>query len=291
MGIRRTKRGWLGLTAAGLLLAGSLLAGCSAGGTAEQASTAELKDGQVAWAFTQADQHPEKQLAAIIDDAKSTLDIAIYSLTYPDIVQAIKNAAKRGVKVRIITDRIQSNGKTQQEALKLLGSAGIPLKINKHSGLMHLKMTVADGQVATTGSFNYSKSASTTNDEVFVAFRDADIAKSFEAQFEAMWNDADGFETLKAGIAQSPSDAGKNASPSPDADAKTDADDGAEEADASQDAALASCPNPQIKGNINSKGDKIYHVPGSAQYDRTDPEAMFCTEDEAAAAGFRKAGK
>ncbi|CAM4253820.1 thermonuclease family protein [Paenibacillus tarimensis] len=49
----------------------------------------------------------------------------------------------------------------------------------------------------------------------------------------------------------------------------------------------ASCAEPLIKGNINSKGEKIYHLPGSSHYDRTKPEKWFCTEEEAAAAGFR----
>ncbi|SHJ46551.1 cell wall-binding repeat-containing protein [Clostridium magnum] len=43
-----------------------------------------------------------------------------------------------------------------------------------------------------------------------------------------------------------------------------------------------------IKGNINSKGEKIYHVPGGSYYDRTIPEVWFNTEEEAQAAGFRK---
>lgn len=44
-----------------------------------------------------------------------------------------------------------------------------------------------------------------------------------------------------------------------------------------------------IKGNINSKGEKIYHMPGGASYDRTNPEEWFITEQEAIDAGFRKA--
>ncbi|MED0702616.1 MULTISPECIES: thermonuclease family protein [Aeribacillus] len=44
-----------------------------------------------------------------------------------------------------------------------------------------------------------------------------------------------------------------------------------------------------IKGNINSKGEKIYHMPGSRHYYITKPEMMFCTEEEAKEAGFRKA--
>lgn len=46
-----------------------------------------------------------------------------------------------------------------------------------------------------------------------------------------------------------------------------------------------------IKGNINSKGEKIYHIPGSAYYDETESEAWFKTESEAQAAGFRKSAK
>ena len=42
-----------------------------------------------------------------------------------------------------------------------------------------------------------------------------------------------------------------------------------------------------IKGNINSKGEKKYHLPGGAFYDKTNPEALFKTEEEARAAGYR----
>lgn len=43
-----------------------------------------------------------------------------------------------------------------------------------------------------------------------------------------------------------------------------------------------------IKGNINSKGQKIYHLPEGAYYEGTDPEVWFKTEREAQQAGFRK---
>jgi len=49
-----------------------------------------------------------------------------------------------------------------------------------------------------------------------------------------------------------------------------------------------------IKGNINSKGERIYHVPGGRSYGNTviDPargERWFCSEAEAQAAGWRPA--
>ena len=47
-----------------------------------------------------------------------------------------------------------------------------------------------------------------------------------------------------------------------------------------------------IKGNINKKGDRIYHVPGWKDYDKTDidvemGEQWFCTEQDALDAGWR----
>lgn len=47
----------------------------------------------------------------------------------------------------------------------------------------------------------------------------------------------------------------------------------------------------KIKGNINSKGKKIYHVLGGAFYKQTNPEACFSTEADAKAAGFTKSSR
>jgi len=49
-----------------------------------------------------------------------------------------------------------------------------------------------------------------------------------------------------------------------------------------------------IKGNISSKGERIYHIPGQQHYDRTriserKGERWFCSEEEARAAGWRRA--
>eukprot|EP00882_Tetradesmus_deserticola_P002244 GHRQ01002396.1.p1 GENE.GHRQ01002396.1~~GHRQ01002396.1.p1 ORF type:complete len:345 (+),score=130.59 GHRQ01002396.1:162-1196(+) len=56
------------------------------------------------------------------------------------------------------------------------------------------------------------------------------------------------------------------------------------------------CSGALIKGNINSKGEKIYHTPASGSYarvqiDQKAGERYFCTEQEALAAGWRAALK
>ncbi len=47
-------------------------------------------------------------------------------------------------------------------------------------------------------------------------------------------------------------------------------------------------PSCKIKGNIKSDGEKIYHMPDGQYYEVTKPEEMFCSEDEAEDAGFRR---
>jgi endonuclease YncB( thermonuclease family) len=49
-----------------------------------------------------------------------------------------------------------------------------------------------------------------------------------------------------------------------------------------------------IKGNISAKGERIYHMPGQEFYtrtriDRSKGERWFCAEDDARAAGWRRA--
>jgi len=53
-------------------------------------------------------------------------------------------------------------------------------------------------------------------------------------------------------------------------------------------------PGCAIKGNISRSGERIYHLPGQADYHRTrisggTGERWFCSESEARAAGWRRA--
>jgi hypothetical protein len=55
----------------------------------------------------------------------------------------------------------------------------------------------------------------------------------------------------------------------------------------------ASSQTCDVKGNVSSSGERIYHVPGGKYYDRTGiassrGERWFCSEAEARAAGWRR---
>lgn len=65
---------------------------------------------------------------------------------------------------------------------------------------------------------------------------------------------------------------------------------------AKQASSKPACDNPQIKGNINRSGVKIYHLPSGKFYNRTQidtaaGEKMFCSIEDAQEAGFRESDR
>ena len=103
--------------------------------SAQSVKSVSTSDGTVKYYFPRDGQAPEPVLVNVINSSKKSLDIAIYSFTDSNIADAVVNAKKRGVAVRVITDRECSSDTSQKKVLSELKSAGIPIKINTFSGL------------------------------------------------------------------------------------------------------------------------------------------------------------
>lgn len=127
----------------------------------------------------------DQKLISFISSATRTLDIAIYSITHDGIVQAIQDAKSRGVQVRMVVDRSQSNG--THSLVSTLKSAGIPLKIGNVRGIMHNKFTIRDGNMIETGSYNYTSNATNDNAENQIYLDDSNVVSQYVQQFEALY--------------------------------------------------------------------------------------------------------
>jgi len=90
-----------------------------------------------------------------IDNAQEYIDIAIYSFTYEPFAGAIVRAKRRGVKIRILMDKGQAEGKYSVYQF-LLGN-DIAVIQDRHAGIMHNKIAIIDGRILFTGSYNWSK--------------------------------------------------------------------------------------------------------------------------------------
>ena len=132
---------------------------------------------------------PADRLVALYEGARHSIYIATYGLTYPPVVRALVAAKKRGVDVRVITDRGKLDDRNQRAALDTLRLAGVPIKINRHDGLMHMKQVVVDDQVNTSGSMNQTSSAALYNDERLDILHDTASTQRAKEKFLKMWAD------------------------------------------------------------------------------------------------------
>lgn len=134
---------------------------------------------QVAVYYNQ-DHQLNTEVTRTIQDADKFVYFAIYTFTREDIRDALLAAKYRGLDVRGIMDRKQSESLTGQRAIvRELEKAGIPIVFNDHSYIMHLKTVVTDkGYVS--GSYNWTAAGTNLNDEIIEVGRDEDIRRQFE---------------------------------------------------------------------------------------------------------------
>ena len=140
---------------------------------------------------------PLEHLVQLYDRAKRYIYVASYGFTSPLSVKALVEARRRGVDVRVVTDRERLADFKQQTALSTLREAGIPVMINRHDALMHLKQTVIDDEINTSGSMNQTTSGNRYNDERLDIIRDHATSVKAREKFLSLWKDHERFQEWK----------------------------------------------------------------------------------------------
>jgi len=135
------------------------------------------------------EDRPLERVVRLYDRATCYIFVAVYGLTSPLVVKALVGAKKRGVDVRVITDRERMNDPKQQTAVATLRLAGVPVRVNRHDALMHLKQAVVDDEINTTGSMNQTTSGNQYNDERLDIITDHAITRKAREKFLSMWED------------------------------------------------------------------------------------------------------
>lgn len=137
----------------------------------------------------------QKKLLFWIDNTKNSIDIAMYSFTNKSIAKRLKNAAKRGVKIRIVADYDQSIhdrytqigylAKYKNIAIRLL--RGKYAKRGEYYGKMHMKLAIFDNKKVVFGSANWSNAAFKSNYELIYFLKDYKQAKKAQKYFNRLF--------------------------------------------------------------------------------------------------------
>ncbi len=132
------------------------------------------------------EDHIQAALVELLDNAQTSISFLAYSFTADPLGEAIRRRADAGIKVSGVmeTDQVASNGGTEYDAFR---AAGLDVRLDANQGLMHHKFMIIDGQIVVTGSYNFSASAETTNDENVLVIYDPDIARQYQKEFQRVY--------------------------------------------------------------------------------------------------------
>jgi len=110
----------------------------------------------------------------------------MYSFTYEPIAEALIRAKNRGIKIRILMDKGQSQRRYSK--YKYLLNNGIAVIQDRHAGIMHNKIAIIDGKILFTGSYNWSKSAEERNQENLLEFiNEEKIIRIYQERLNYLW--------------------------------------------------------------------------------------------------------
>jgi phosphatidylserine/phosphatidylglycerophosphate/cardiolipin synthase-like enzyme len=135
------------------------------------------------------EDQPIDRVVGLYAHASRYIYVSVYALTAPSVVKALVEAKRRGLDIRVITDRERLNDPKQHSAVNTLRLAGVPIRVNRHDGLMHLKQVVIDDVINVSGSANHTTSGNRYNDERLDVITDARLTAKARQKFLAMWND------------------------------------------------------------------------------------------------------
>ena len=137
-------------------------------------------------AFTPSDEC-ENRIVNLINNSEQSIDVAVYSINNTDIVEALKSAHDRKINLRILTDKLQAAGKHSK--VMELYKYGVNIRVHSKNKIEHNKFAIFDGNVVSTGSYNWTNAASDKNSEnCLFLIKEPDNINKYQKRFEELWS-------------------------------------------------------------------------------------------------------
>lgn len=116
-----------------------------------------------------------------LENAQSTIRFMTFSFTRDDLGLALLSRASAGVDIQGVFETTGSE--TIFSEMPRLYCAGLNVRQDGNSGILHHKVFIIDESTVITGSFNFSNNAVESNDENVLIIRDTDIAALYTDEF------------------------------------------------------------------------------------------------------------
>jgi phosphatidylserine/phosphatidylglycerophosphate/cardiolipin synthase-like enzyme len=122
----------------------------------------------------------------LINQAENSIDMAAYVLSDAAVIEALGDAADRGVAVRLYLDPSEYRDPTGALA-ELFAKDDVQARVKVGGPIMHMKAYAVDRARLRTGSGNFSRSGLSRQDNDLVVTDDKQTVGRFERDFEAIF--------------------------------------------------------------------------------------------------------
>ena len=126
---------------------------------------------------------PDSDLAAAIEAARLSVDVAVFELDLWSVRDALIDAHRRGVSVRVVTD----SDNIDNEETRDLKEAGIQVLGDRRESLMHNKFAIIDRREVWSGSMNFTINDAYKNNNNLIRMRSSQLADDYTNEFEEMF--------------------------------------------------------------------------------------------------------
>jgi len=136
----------------------------------------------------------------LIGRATHKIDMAAYVLSDEKIIEALSEAATRGVKIRLYLDpeQFRRMAGVNENVLALVDQPNVSARIKaEQDDLMHMKAYAVDGRWLRTGSANFSWSGERRQDNDIVVIDSPELAAAFTRNFDHVWARRDNREAAQ----------------------------------------------------------------------------------------------
>ncbi|MBS1684332.1 MAG: DUF1669 domain-containing protein [Bacteroidetes bacterium] len=141
----------------------------------------------------------KSKVLRLIDDAEFIVFCAVAWITDYDVIAALTEKSRQGVKVELLINDDEKFLTKKQSFKSFIDSGGKLFLYPKGDGIMHNKFCVIDLGIIVTGSFNWTYSAATKHEENIVVLKDnSEMAKDFARQFNKLKKKSIIYQNLKA---------------------------------------------------------------------------------------------
>ena len=131
--------------------------------------------------------HCWQRIANLLKSSRRFVDICVFTITDDRITSAILDAHSRKVAVRIITDNDKAFDRGSD--VERLARSGIDVCVDRTSHHMHHKFAIFDRKRLLTGSYNWTRSAASSNEENFIIVDNPRLRSSFQDEFDRLWKE------------------------------------------------------------------------------------------------------